>query len=134
MKIGPSADVPGAARFFQESPFRWGYFLADTVILVASVGVCVYVMIRHRNQLSPITEIVLGATVVAMLLLWKAAIQAHRRLHESFHAAGIRDLGAGSSLETATKVAASMVHLALFFTFLLVALLGMQFDRLLERR
>lgn len=134
MKIGPNVSVPGAARFFQESPFQWGYFVGDTAMLVMSTGICVYVMIRHWHQLAPVTEFALGVVVMGMLLLWNASIQAHRRLHKVFLAAGIRELDPESPLEATVKVAASMVHLALFFAFLLVALLGMQLDRVLLSR
>jgi len=134
MEVGPKLDVTGAAEFFRESPFQWVYFVADTAMLILSTGVCVYVMIQYRNQLSSITEILVGAVIFGMLYLWRAALRAHRQLHDLFQAGGIRDLDSGSALETALKVAASMIHLGLFYTFLLVGLLVMQFDRVLMRR
>jgi hypothetical protein len=134
MEIGPKADVPGAIDFFRESPFQWAYFSADTMILILSAGVCVYVMIHYRDRLPYSTEVLLGAAILAMLFLWKAALRAHRQLHKFFQVGGIRDLDSGSALETAVRVAASMIHLGLFYTFLLVGLLVMQLDRVLTRR
>lgn len=134
MEIGPKGDVPKAAEFFRQPPFRWLYFLADTAILIMSTGVCMYVMIRYRAQLSSSAEIVLAAAILGMILLWKAALRSHSRLHKFLQVDGIREIDSDSALEAALKVAASMTHLGLFYTFLLVALLVMQFDRLLARR
>ena len=134
MSIGVNVDVPGAVEFFRESPFQWAYFLADTVIFVGSTGISIYDMIRHRNQLSAVSEVVLGAVIFGMLLLWTSALQAHSRLHKVFQAGGIRELDSGSALEAAIKVAASMIHLGMFYGFLLVALLVMQVDRILMGR
>jgi hypothetical protein len=134
MEIGPRCDVPGATTFFRNSPFHWGYFLADTAILISSTGVCIYVMIQYRNQLSSITEILMGAVILGMLFLWSAALRAHRQIHDLFQTGGIPDPDSGSPLETALKVAASMIHLGLFYAFLFVGLIVMQFDRILTRR
>jgi hypothetical protein len=134
MEIGLRADVPGAVDFFRESPFQWAYFFADTMLLILSTGVCMYVMIQYRNRLPYVTEVLLGAVILGMLLLWKTAIRAHRQLHQFFQGGVIRDLDSESALETALKVAASMIHLGLFYTFLLAALLVMQLDRVLTRR
>jgi hypothetical protein len=134
MAIGPKSDVPGAADFFRRSPFRWVYFLADTAILTFSTCICMYVMIHYRNRLSYITEILLAAVILGMLFLWNAAIRAHRQLHDLFQGGGLPDLDAKSPLGTAFKVAASMIHLGLFYTFLLVGIIVMELDRILMGR
>ena len=134
MEIGSKADVPGAVVFFRRSPFRWQYFLADTVILMGSIGVGVFVMIRYRDRLPATTEIILAAVIIGMLLMWRAALHAHSRIHQFYQAGEVSDQVSGPPLEAALRVAASMIHLGLFYTFLLVALVLMQLDRVLTRR
>jgi hypothetical protein len=134
MEIGPKCDIPGAEDFFKRSPFRWWPFLGDTLFLIISIGICAFVMIRYRDRLPAVTEFVLAGVAMGMLLLWRTALRAHARLNQLYQTGDVRELVPRTALETAFRVAGSMIYVGLFCAYLLVAMVLMQFDRVLTRR
>ncbi|HEX3353520.1 MAG TPA: hypothetical protein VHS34_11910 [Terriglobales bacterium] len=132
MTIGLKADVPEAVHFFERSPFRWWPFIIDTILLFMSTLIDGFIVIKYWGRLPLVTVTFLLAVALGMWLLWRAALTAHRRVHEIQITGMFGEVVPGSPVESVIRVAASMTHLGLFFNFLLVAFLLMQIDRLLS--
>ena len=129
-----TTDRPGNAQFFARSPFRSYYFVANTVTLVLAIFLCVGVLVRYWGRFPEFTATWVGAAIAAMLLLWGRALRDHRKIRELYTRGQIGQVSPGSPLDVALRVAASMTHLGLTYTILLVSALVVQLARALHGR
>ena len=129
-----TSDRAGNPQFFARSAFRSYYFVANTVTLVLAIFLTVGILVRYWGRLPEFTGMWLGIAIAGMLMLWARALRDHRKIRELYAKGEIGQVSPGSPLDVALHVAATMTHLGLTYTFLLVAALVVQVARALHGR
>jgi hypothetical protein len=120
--------------FFAKSPFRRHVFVGDTVLLILTLSILGFVIVRYWSRLSAISVYWLGLVTFCMVALWVLALRCYRRIHEVFRDGDACSVSDDSLLGVAMSSAAGMIHWGLFFAYFMTAGLLMQLAWVLSGR
>src|SRR6185437_8557540 len=94
------------ASFFANPPFRSYFFVGDTVLLITSLSILSFVMVRYWWRLPAISIFWLGLAGFCMIAVWVSALRCYSRIHEMFRSGLANSVGDGSPLGVAVSSAA----------------------------
>lgn len=126
-----AGDVWEGEKFFSRSAFRSGFFVADTVLLGLTLMIGSLVLASHWHSLTFLMVASVSAVLIGNVMVWLAALRAHRRIHSLYQSGAIQAVVVGSPLELVIRVASGTTHLGLFCTPLFVSVLLMRLDKVL---
>jgi hypothetical protein len=128
-------DVYGSETFYRGPVFRSAFFVADSIMLLLASAMTLYVLVRYMGILSGPGILGLFGALLGMWLLWWKAMASHKQMH-ALYSSGFIQEGEGiskSPMEAIMRTTASLTHLGMFTTFLLVAMLLMLIGETLRR-
>ncbi|MFZ0415333.1 MAG: hypothetical protein WBE20_10290 [Candidatus Acidiferrales bacterium] len=108
-------------EFYTKSAFKSYFFILDFVLLLVTTALNIFVLTKYWALLSSFSHFWLVVNAAALISLWFLAVRYRRRLQELHTMGGAIGSQAGSPLETALRVAATVMHMGLFYGFLLLA-------------
>jgi hypothetical protein len=129
-----SKEFPFQPSFFSNPPFRSYFFVGDTALLIMTLSILGFVIVRYWPRLPTITVIWLGLVGFSMVPLWVLALRCYRRIHEAFRNSAESSVSGDSLLGIAMSSAAGMIYWGLFFAYFITAAVLMQLDRALSGR
>jgi hypothetical protein len=129
-----SGEVPFRPTFFVRPPFRSYFFVSNTLFLIATLSILVFVLSKYWALLPATSVYWLGLVGFCMMLLWFLALRCYRRIHELFQSGAASSVRSGSPLEVVMSSAAGMIHWGLFFGYFMTAAVLMQFANVLSTR
>ena len=123
--------VVGSDTFYKRAPFKSWFFVADTVLLAAASSIDFYILARYYSTLTGPGIVRLLGILFGMWLLWARSFSFHRKVRELLYSPSIDDSSTRLICEQMSQITASATHSAMFFTYILTALLLMQLDYVL---
>lgn len=122
--LAPRAKRGPSSEFYRPSPFRNSDLMTDAFLSALAVVICVATVARFWGQMTVVPIVWFGIMIAWIAKLWRQVIRSYWLLHGFYVRGDFADVSAGSSLEAALSVAASMTHSNLFtFSLLVNALL-----------
>jgi hypothetical protein len=111
IKRGP-IDGP---KFFLESPFRSGYFLAATAVSLVGVFTALFILYAEWQRLSTFQAAVIWTVGYGLSVTWWRAYRYTKRGRGLYLDGSITEVEPGSPLEIALGIAAGAITEILFF-------------------
>lgn len=132
MSTSSRTTVFGAETFYARPVFRSAFFLVDTFLLLLITGMHVFVLFRYWPALTFPSIGRLFGILLGIWLVWWKAYTSHQRLNSLYSPPMISKSHEDRLQAELLRVAATMTHNAMFFLYLLVALLLMNYDYVLN--
>jgi hypothetical protein len=129
-----SDEFPFRPSFFANPPFRSYFFVGDTVLLIATLSILGFVIVRYWSRLPAISLYWLGLVGFCMVAVWVLALRCYSRIYELLRSGTTDPVSEGSLLAVAMSSAAGMIHWGLFFAYMIAIGTLMQIDRVLSGR
>jgi hypothetical protein len=124
-------NVYGGSTFYTRASLKSGFFIADTILLVLSSGIDLYLLITYNPLLGVAGIARLAGVLIGMWLLWWKAWNSHQRMRVFYSSRASKTAVTDPDLEPA-RVAASMTHIGMFIAYLLSSALLIQIDWVLQ--
>jgi len=128
-------NVYGSESFYRGPIFRSVFFMADSIMFLLANGMILYVLLHYWGILSAPGILRLFGVLWGMWFLWWKAMASHQQMRALYSSGSIQEgKGIGKSpTEAIMATMASLTHLGMFITFLLVAMLLMLLSEALQR-
>jgi hypothetical protein len=110
-----SRNVLGASKFYLQSPFRFSYFRAVSVIFFVDIVVCALILLKFWRRFGFFSFGWLGCGMFLLVALWFLALRTHERLNLLLTTGQVEKLEIGSPLDIALGVAATVTNVGFFF-------------------
>src|SRR5271154_3670680 len=76
-----SRNVLGASKFYLQSPFRFSYFRAVSLIFFVDIVVCALILLKFWRRFGFLSFGWLGCGMFLLVALWFLALRTHERLN-----------------------------------------------------
>jgi hypothetical protein len=129
-----SDEVPFQPSSFAKPPFRSYFFVGDTLLLLVTLLILGFVLIKYWPLLPSISLYWLGLVGFCMAAVWVLALRCYLRIHELFQSGAASSVPDSSPLGVAMSSAAGMIHWGLFFAYLMTGGVLMQLAKVLSAR
>ena len=129
-----SNGIPFPPSFFAKSPFRSYFIIGDTLLLLVSLSILSFVLVRYWSVLPAISIYWLGLVGFCMLAIWALALRCYRRVHELFQSGAVSSVPRSSPLGVAMSSAAGMIHWGLLLGYAMAVGVLMQVANILSHR
>ncbi|MGH9759558.1 MAG: hypothetical protein ACREAC_01820 [Blastocatellia bacterium] len=114
----PIRDRPNSVEFFSHSPFRHPLFLADTVMFVCAVVLCILIMILTRPL--GLMALSMFVAVLFLIFLWVLTIRTHSEIYALLLGGQVEALERGSPLEIALRGMSNLMNMGLSFALFVI--------------
>lgn len=108
-------------EFYNGPAYKSYFFVLDFLLLVVAAALNVFVLAVYWGELSSFSRFWLVVNAVFMASLWLLAVRNRRRIQELYALEHATPDAASSSLDTSLRLAATIVHMGLFYSFGLLA-------------
>ena len=137
VKLGLPMSSNGLAlrpSFFSNTPFQSYFIIGDTLLLLATLSMLGFILVRYWSLLAAISIYWFGLVGLCMFGIWVVALRSYRRIHELFQRNAGSPVPYDSPLGIAMSSAAGMIHGGLLLAYVMAMGVLMQVAKILSHR